>query len=272
MPGLLRLANGTGLVRILQKMPFLYRPLRSLVVSSAGGPDQPREILYGPLAGFRMVLGPHDRNAYLLNSHEPAIVGLAAGLCRPGMHVLDIGAHVGYFSLLFAVRAGATGRVTTLEPNPSNVAKIRAMIAANALTNIEVFPLAASDTDGAVEFVTEETGQMGHITSAPADHPGMVTVQAVRVDNLCAQQRFRPVDLVKLDVEGAEGAALNGMAALLARDRPVVVCEWHPAVAGTGYLAVFESLGYACELLEPASDTAPFHLLARPAGVGRPTP
>ncbi len=269
--GLLRFASGLGLVHWLQRMPFIYQPLRSLLVSSAGGPDRPREILNGPLAGFRMVLGPHDRNAYLLNTHEPAIVELAAGLCRPGMHVLDVGAHVGYFSLLFAVRTGSAGRVTTLEPNPANVAKIRAMIAANALENIELLPLAASDADGTVEFATEETGQMGHITPAQsAARPGVVTVQATRIDTLSARPGFRPVDLLKLDVEGAEVAALHGMAALLVRDRPIIICEWHPAAAGSDFSTTFQSLGYECELLEPASNTTPFHLLARPARATRP--
>ena len=226
----------------------------------------------GPLAGYRMVLGSGDRRAYLVNAHEPSIVHLTSDLCRPGMHVLDIGAHVGYFSLLFSVRTGPTGLVTTLEPNPHNVAKVRAMAVANGLTNIAIHPLAASDQDGSVEFLTEETGQMGHMVDASnPGQAGMVKVQAVRIDSLCADGRLGRVDLIKLDVEGAEVKALAGMAGLLQRDRPIVICEWHPSVAGPDFAPTFARLGYQCELLEPASATTPFHLLARPAGASRPS-
>jgi hypothetical protein len=68
-----------------------------------------------------------------------------------------------------------------------------------------------------------------------------------------------------MDVEGAEGRALAGMAQLLRRFKPVVLCEWHPAAAGADYASVFEKLGYRVELLEPVSTTEPFHLLARAA-------
>ncbi len=262
--GMIRLANGIRLVHFLQRWPALYRPLRATLISSSGGTEL-REIIAGPLAGYHMALGAHDRNAYLINTHEPDIVRLASELCQPGMRVLDVGAHVGYFSLLFAVRAGPTGHVTTLEPNPGNVSKILAMVAANGLTNIEVCPLAASDVDGSVDFVTEDTGQMGHIIgNGLAGRTGVVSVQATRIDSLCAQQRLGKIDLVKLDVEGAEAKALNGMAGLLARCRPLVICEWHPRVAGSDYSGVFGRLGYVCELLEPSSDTNPFHLIARP--------
>lgn len=262
--GIIRLANGIRLVHFLQRWPALYRPLRAAFISSCGGTEL-REIIAGPLAGYHMAISTHDRIAYLINTHEPDIVRLASELCQPGMRVLDVGAHVGYFSLLFSVRVGPTGHVTTLEPNPGNVSKILAMVAANCLTNIEVCPLAASDVDGRVDFVTEDSGQMGHIISnGQAGRTSVISVQATRIDSLCAQQRLGKIDLVKLDVEGAEAKALTGMAGLLARCRPLVICEWHPQAAGSDYSGVFRRLGYACELLEPSSDITPFHLIARP--------
>jgi len=269
--GIIRLASNTGIVSLLQRLPAIYVPLRAALASYTGGTG-PREILDGPLAGYYMVLGTHDRNAYLINTHEPNIVKLITELCQPGMRVLDIGAHVGYFSLLFSVRVGPTGHVTTLEPNPQNFSKIGAMVNANGLTNIEVCALAASDENGTVDFVTEETGQMGHIISGGVGgNTGIVTVRAVRVDSLCEQLRLDHIDLIKLDIEGAEAKALMGMAGLLARSRPLVICEWHPTAAGADYAGVFGRLGYGCELLEPFSESTPFHLLARPVLPGAPS-
>src|SRR5262249_18621570 len=93
----------------LQRVPVIYRPLRALFVTLSGGTGS-REIVAGPLRGYRIVLGEGDRNAYLINTHERDIVDLAARLCEPGMSVIDIGAHVGHFSLLFSVKVGPHGR------------------------------------------------------------------------------------------------------------------------------------------------------------------
>jgi FkbM family methyltransferase len=235
---LTRAASRLGLVRELKRLPGLYQPIRAL-------------------------LGPADRNAYLINKYEPAIVALAEQLCRPGMHVCDIGAHVGYFSLLFAVQAGPSGRVLVFEPNPANVAKIQAMARINQLTNVSVFPVAVSDRNGEVQFVAERTGSMGSIMPSTSTGSGRaMVVRTVRLDD--ELRGVDRIDLIKMDIEGAEVQALTGMTDLLMRCRPVLLCEWHPAAAGPGHADLFDRLGYDCELLEPMSATEPFHFVARP--------
>jgi FkbM family methyltransferase len=263
---MLRIASATGWSQRLQKIPMLYRPLRAALIAVTGRRARRRKIVAGPLLGYEMFLGPDDRNAYLVNGHEKAIVELAGTLCQPGTGVLDVGAHVGYFSLLFSVKVGERGRVYTIEPNPGNLMKIRAMVEANQLRNITVFPFAASDAAGEVQFITESTGQMGHILDAASskERSGVVTVQSVRIDDLDRQHGFGKIDLIKMDIEGAEAKALEGMKDLIGRSKPIIICEWHPAVAGSDYQARFQRLGYTCELLELPSLTEPFHVLARP--------
>jgi FkbM family methyltransferase len=263
--GLLSAGNALGFFPFLKRCPFIYNPLRKILVLIVGEGLPAREIVSGPLRGYKIVLGPGDRNAYLINTHERMIVELAQQLCQPGMQVLDLGAHVGYFSLLFSVLVGPAGQVCTIEPNPENLKKIRSMMEANQLQNIRVFPFAASDQAGDVQFVTESTGQMGHMaTLSPENRAVSVTVRAVRMDDLARDQGIERIDLIKMDVEGAEFKALTGMAGLIGRCHPTIICEWHPAVAGPDYRTIFEQLGYHCEALEPVSSTEPFHLLARP--------
>jgi FkbM family methyltransferase len=262
---LLSAGNALGLFPFLKRCPFIYNPLRKILVLIVGEGLPAREIVSGPLRGHKIVLGPGDRNAYLINTHERMIVELAQQLGQPGMQVLDLGAHVGYFSLLFSVLVGPAGQVYTVEPNPENLKKIRSMIEANQLQNIRVFPFAASDQAGEVQFITEHTGQMGHMATLPSENPAAaVTVRAVRIDDLAGDQGIKRIDLIKMDVEGAELKALLGMAGLIGRCHPVIICEWHPAVAGPDYQTIFDRLGYHCEALEPVSPTEPFHLLARP--------
>jgi FkbM family methyltransferase len=262
---LLSAGNALGLFSCLKRCPLIYHPLRKILVLIVGEGLPAREIISGPLRGYKIVLGPDDRNAYLVNTHERMIVELAQQLCQPGMQVLDMGAHVGYFSLLFSVLAGPAGQVHTIEPNPENLKKIRSMIEINKLQNIRVFPFAASDQAGEVQFVTERTGQMGHMATLSSENrASAVTVRAVRMDDLAGDGGIDRIDLIKMDVEGAELKALTGMTGLIGRCHPTIICEWHPAVAGPDYQAIFDRLGYHCEALEPVSPTEPFHLLARP--------
>ncbi len=262
---LLYTGNALGLFQGLKRCPLIYSPLRAIFNLIIGKGLPAREIVSGPLRGYKMVLGPNDRNAYLVNTYEPMTVELAQRLCQPGMHVLDMGAHVGYFSLLFSVLVGPAGQVCTIEPNPENLKKIKSMIGINGLQNIRVFPFAVSDRTGDVQFITENTGSMGHMATLPSESPGVVvTVRAVRMDDLAGDQGIDRIDLIKMDVEGAELKALTGMTALIGRCSPTIICEWHPAVAGQDYRTVFEELGYHCEALEPPSATEPFHVLARP--------
>lgn len=262
---LLSAGNALGMFSFLKRCPLIYNPLRKILVLIVGEGLSAREIVNGPLRGYKIVLGPGDRNAYLINTHERMIVEWAQQLCQPGMHALDLGAHVGYFSLLFSVLVGPAGQVYTIEPNPENLRKIRSMIEINKRQNIRVFPFAASDQAGEVQFVVENTGSMGHLaTLSPENHAAAVTVRAVRLDDLAGDQGIDRIDLIKMDVEGAELKALAGMTGLISRWRPTIICEWHPAVAGPDYQAIFAQLGYHGETLEPASSTEPFHILARP--------
>jgi len=255
----------------IQRHGAIYRPLRAALIGLAGVGAVSREIVDGPLRGYHLVLGPDDRNAYLVNRHERPIVDVLEQLSRPGMRVLDVGAHVGYFTLLLSTLVGPEGRVYALEPNPLNLAKLRAMLAVNGLTNVAVFPVAATDRTGEGEFVTERTGQMGHLAlgSCPREAQSLVVVQTARIDDLAREHKIGRIDLIKIDVEGAERQVLHGMAELLAASKPIVICEWHPLVAGSDYVSTFETFGYTCELLEPANTSEPFHLLARRSTAGR---
>ena len=267
---LVRAASNSSLASRLQHFPAIYRPLRAALVDLVGRGPVTREIVDGPLRGYRMVLGSDDRNAYLVNAHERPIVNLVCQWCKPGMQVLDVGAHVGYFTLLFAVLVGPKGRVYAVEPKPENLVKLRAMLAANSVANVTVFPVAATDRKGEVEFITERTGQMGHISDgrAPHEDESVIAVEAVRLDDLTRANDISRIDLIKIDIEGTEPEALRGMADLLLHDRPAIICEWHPLVAGPDYTAVFGTLGYACDVLEPSSRTEPFHVLACPRNSG----
>ncbi len=171
----------------------------------------------------------------------------------------DIGAHVGYHSL---VLAGLGARVLAFEPNQHNAARLRAHRERNpALArNIRHLAVAVSDQDGEMSFVQSADmtgGSSGsHLAAAlpplePAVYAGSerVVVPTVRMDTLIARGEPAP-DLIKIDVEGAEVLALCGAAKLLAEKKPLLLIEVHHICLMFYLQQMLLPLGYATRLLD----------------------
>lgn len=181
---------------------------------------------------------------------------------RPGQHALDIGAHIGFFSMHMAAAVGPAGSVTAFEPFPRNadllersvaenrfegiVTLHRAAVAATAGTSRLAFARETLNTGGA--FLVPEGG--GAPTGLVTDAVPTVAIDQVRLP--------RPIAFVKMDVEGAEPQVIAGARQVLAADRPVVLSEIHVAqlasvsrCSSAEFIAAVESLGYTCRHLTP---------------------
>nr|MDQ6928749.1 class I SAM-dependent methyltransferase [Actinomycetota bacterium] len=145
-------------------------------------------------------------------------VGLMLDLIRAGDTLLDIGAHLGQFSLS-AAAAGC--RVLAVEAAPTNAALLRASAARNGFAQLQVVEAAVSDRPGTLEFIAR--GPWGRVALSSDDGAGhLVPVPAVTIDEILAEFELNPT-FVKIDVEGSEIPALDGMAALLSRpDAPPI--------------------------------------------------
>lgn len=171
------------------------------------------------------------------HAYEPDIAVPFAAAIQPGVTVLDIGAHVGVLSLIAAQRVGPRGRVVAFEPAPASLAALRAHCRYNGAVGdrVTIAPVVASDAEGTVPFYTFGDSMAASLAKANvaelnAQHPTTVTsveVRAVRLDHYCVERGWT-IDVIKIDVEGAELRVLRGARALLERDRPRVFCEIHP--------------------------------------------
>jgi FkbM family methyltransferase len=222
----------------------------------------------------------------LRRSYEAHVAHVVRDLLRPGMHVLDLGANIGYYTMLAATRVGPTGHVTAFEPDPGNARLLARSVAANGLLNVTLFPCAVAAETSALRLIMDDSN--GHL--AAPETTGGQCVQAVALDSLLGTV-FR-TDVIKMDIEGAEGLALAGMARLVAAQRPIIICEFSPPalhsvsrVAPKRFLTQLRDLGYELMVIDqrdglsprPESDaeimahfdhTASEHLdlLARPLG------
>ena len=184
---------------------------------------------------------------------EPETVRAFAALLDAGMTVLDVGANVGLFTLVAARRVGPTGSVHAFEPTPELAEHIHRNLELNGLENVAVNPIAVSDTSGHATLHLVEAGDPGE-NSIVNPSPGALTLEVatVTLDNYIAEHNIGRVDVIKIDIEGAEMPALLGARELLSHDEsPVLVLEFHPSTLAYGghcpddMLGLLASHGYA---------------------------
>lgn len=164
---------------------------------------------------------------YALGTNEPAMQEVFETYVRPGQVFYDIGANIGYFTIIGARLVGPEGRVHAFEPVPANAAAVRHNCSLNGFGRVTVWENAVSDHSGRAEMYLAEYAGGSALTSAapPPDVKGRLAVQAVAIDDLVQRGAIEPPDFVKVDVEGAEMSVLRGMQETLDQYRPVIVYE-----------------------------------------------
>jgi FkbM family methyltransferase len=172
-----------------------------------------------------------SRDVYFTGWYEPQETALLLELLRPGMTFVDVGANWGYFTLLAASRLGPRGQVIALEPDPRLFQLLQANVDRNRFTEVVVRQVAAADRCGQAAFAqydeTSENWGLSHLTEDPCN--GTCMVATCPLDDLLDEVGVDCIDLLKMDIEGAEELALRGMAAGLARHRyKRLLLEVHP--------------------------------------------
>lgn len=194
--------------------------------------------------------------SYLLREHEPETQGVIAAVLRPGMVAVDVGANVGYLTLLMASAVTPGGRVVALEPAPDNLALLTENVRRNRLDEVvRVLPVAAGAERGRRPLQLGRAGTLHTLYRIDGAGGAEIAVDVAPLDGLIEGA----VDLVKIDVEGAEHAVLDGMARLLAAvPPPRLLVEWSPSAlarAGSSPESLprrLEAAGYRLSLLDPS--------------------
>ncbi|MGJ8528502.1 FkbM family methyltransferase [Maritalea sp.] len=191
----------------------------------------------------------------LTGSYEPHVTNLIENTLNDGDLFVDVGANIGYFSLVGALAVGPTGRVVSVEPNAENAKLLLLSKAANELDNIEVAQVAVSKK---IEPIILHAGLGNGSTSRISDYEHIHNaklVPAIPLDYILAQ-RTKPVRLIKIDVEGFEFVALSGAQSVINDDRPDIIFEFSASdlveTTPSAFLNWFAELGYE---LSPIHET-----------------
>lgn len=143
--------------------------------------------------------------------------------------VYDVGAHIGFYTLLSSKYIKLNGTVYTFEPLPYNVNILKKLLNLNQISNVELFEIAVSDKNGEIEFSnTTNNAANTIIKESPVySSTNIIKVQSNSLDELYAENRIKPPQLIKMDIEGAEYAALLGAKNILQKYHPVIYLSTH---------------------------------------------
>jgi FkbM family methyltransferase len=159
--------------------------------------------------------------------YERPVQEAISSLIKPCDVFYDIGANIGFFSVLAGRLTGSAGRVFAFEPVPENASLIERNRRLNHLNNIEILRMAASLHSGKSELLLAHCAGGAVLKSAgtPPDQSGSMVVETRSIDALVQRREIQPPDIVKIDVEGAEMNVLLGMAEVLDQWGPKIIIE-----------------------------------------------
>jgi FkbM family methyltransferase len=215
-------------------------------------------ILQGPLRGHRWIVGSASHGCWL-GTYEKQKQQLFPSLARPGDVVFDVGANVGFYSLLAATCVGPDGRVFAFEPLPANLVYLRQHLALNEVHNVEVVPAAVGRVSGRASFSVASSRSMGSLDGA-----GPLEVDVVGLDDLAQSGALPAPKLIKMDIEGGEVDALAGAEQALRRHRPVILLATHGWAKHQECCQFLRGLGYSIEALAGGDPDATDEVIARP--------
>ena len=187
--------------------------------------DDQRIIVHNPR---KNVIG---QELFLKGLWELEVTRYISSRITPGMTILDVGADIGYYTLLFAKRVGRQGRVIAFEPIPAARATLEKNIRLNGYRNVSVLDYALYDINGS--FVLEGPLDVSRINPLKAgEGENDLTIETRIFDDCLKALAVDHIDLVKIDVEGAEMNVLEGMKTSLQKFHPALLVEVHPEHLG----------------------------------------
>ena len=228
-----RISNKSLLGKIL-RLPLRLIPPQAVV-----------RMLRGSCKGMKWIAGSND-HGHWLGSYECAKRIVFEKTVRENSVVFDVGANVGFYTLLASVLVGTRGSVFAFEPFPENLVFLKEHLRLNNIDNVTVVEAAVSDKCGTAFFDEGKSRSTGHISPS-----GRLQIETVAIDELVAKKELPVPDYIKMDIEGAEVSALLGAKTTLAQAHPTIFLATHGSSIHQECCRLLRSLGYE---LQPIND------------------
>ena len=238
---------------------LIARVLRAIVRRTMTSDEVVAVVRSGHGRGIRLTLDPSREKYYWAGQHDVAVQDALVSLLRPGAVFWDVGAHVGFFTILAARAVGPTGRVHAFEPMPNNHRRLVENVRLNGAENVTVHEIAVSDSNASAVLHGHSASAMWTLIAQRGEFEG-VDVACRTVDSLASD--LGEPDAIKVDVEGAELDVLRGGLATIEKLKAILVVEFAApefVKAARELLPMhqFQQLSTLDWLLAPPSDTGP---------------
>lgn len=202
----------------------------------------------GALAGVRLFVNLKTEKDYWLGTYEAELQRSVGDLAEKGTVAYDVGANIGYITLLLARALGMKGKVYAFEALPTNIERLRANVAMNPdFSRVEIIPQAVMNDENPVRFLVHSSGAMGKAEGSPGRqerYEETITVPGISLDTFVFEQGYPAPQLIKLDIEGGEVFALPGMYRVLEEARPLILLELHGPEAAQVAWKILTAAGY----------------------------
>jgi FkbM family methyltransferase len=249
--GALLLRTPTPL-RLIRNVPVLGELVHR--ISHRVLPEDKRvwaQIEAGPAKGLWLELNPRTGQNYLRGDAESRVQEALEKRLRPGMVFYDLGANIGFFSLLGARLVGPHGKVFSFEPDAEVASRLRRNAGRNGFSNIAVVEAGVWSSSREITFVAADSSSPDHGTGTFMQGAAEATgapVRCVALDDFV--QNAPPPDAIKCDVEGAEVEALRGAEKLIEQQRPWILCEMHSEENDRAWRELLRRFGYNFEVVD----------------------
>ncbi|HZW57363.1 MAG TPA: FkbM family methyltransferase [Nitrososphaerales archaeon] len=206
-------------IRILRKGATAKNELASMA-------DSP---LVEETHGFKILIDPKDKGVSasisLFGAAEPCVTEVFRRITKKGMTVLDIGANIGWYTMLGSSLVGTNGKVIAVEPEPTNFEMLSKSVELNRIENVNLLNACVAQSAGKVKLFLSPSNRGGHSIMYKTGR--YVESEAITVDQIVA--KFGSIDIVKIDAESAEPMILAGASRLLDEDLPLhIIMEYSP--------------------------------------------
>jgi FkbM family methyltransferase len=209
----------------------------------------------GLLKGTSLNLDMQSEKDYWLGTYELELQSALQELVKPGMTAYDVGANIGYISLMLARLVGESGRVFAFEALPANTTRWQGNVDLNGLGGrMQLFCGAVADSNTPLRFLVHASGGMGKAAGSAGRanaYQGEIEVRGVSLDEFVFGQGNPPPRIIKMDIEGGEVLALPGMRRLLQETRPSLVLELHGQESIRVSWEILSGMGYRMCWMKP---------------------
>ena len=189
--------------------------------------------------GYQMKLIPNDegisKELRVFHVHEPLVTKIIKKEIKDGMTCVEVGCNIGYYALLESKLVGKNGKVIAIEPSPINFQYTEKNLSLNKNSNVKYYNFAVGNIDTTTQFFISNSSNWSKIIEHPSpsiSEKNLVTVSLKKLDTFALENSLDNVDFIRMDIEGYETKAYEGMKKIIKKHKPKILIEIHSRLLG----------------------------------------